>query len=93
MKDGIVTKADFAAALIDLGHDPYQYQGKRLSLQGMASLYELHEDSIIDAIDGKLIAAHYDYRQDTIWIDALEAAYFFYCLNADTELNKQWDAA
>jgi hypothetical protein len=89
MKSSIVSKTDFASALMELGHDPIEYQGKKLSLSGMSELYDLDQNAIIDAIDAKLISAHYDYRQDTIWIDALEAAYFYYCLNMDGDLTKQ----
>jgi hypothetical protein len=89
MESNILTKTDFAAALMELGHDPDKYQGKKLSLDGMATLYDLDQNSIIDAIDEKLISAHYDYRQDTIWIDALEAAFFFYCLRMDDDLIKR----
>ena len=89
MKSSIVSRTDFASALMDLGHDPIDYQGKKLSLNGMSELYELEQDAILDAIDAKLISAHYDYKQDTIWIDALDAAYFYYCLNMDGDLSKQ----
>ena len=36
-----VDKASFKSALTELGHNPEDYSGKRLSLQGMAKLYEL----------------------------------------------------
>lgn len=81
-----VSKETFMRALRELGHDPREYQGKRLSLEGMAELYELSQDTILDAIDQKHIGAHYDYMNDTIWVDALEAAHFFYCIQNEAHL-------
>jgi hypothetical protein len=75
-----VSKEAFASALRDLGHDPNTYQGQRLSLAGMCELYDLEQDAVLDAIDMRHIAAHYDYHNDTIWVDALDAAHFFFCL-------------
>ncbi len=89
MKASIISKTDFASALMELGHNPFDYQGKKLSLTGMAELYDLNTDAILDAVDAKQLAAHYDFRADTTWIDALEAAYFYYCLNMDGDLEKR----
>lgn len=75
-----VGKEIFKQALVELGHDPANYEGKRLSLVGMCELYELDHDFLLSAIDQKEIAAHYDYFHDTIWVDALDAAHFYYCL-------------
>ena len=75
-----VGKTVFKQALVELGHDPKQFEGKRLSLTGMCQLYELDQDHVLDAIDKREIAAHYDYSLDTIWVDALDAAHFYYCL-------------
>ena len=77
-----VSKHAFSEALMELGHDPNQYDGKRLSLAGMIDLYGVEEDLVISAIRNKVIAAHYDYQNDTIWIDALDAAHFYYCLSS-----------
>lgn len=77
-----VTKETFEQALIELGHDPAKYKGKRLSLNNLCELYELEEETIINAIDKDLVSAHYDYKNDVIWIDALDAAHFYYCLQA-----------
>ncbi len=77
-----ISKETFAQALLELGHDPGEYNGKRMSLGGMCELYELNQDSVLEAIERKLIAAHYDYRQDTIWVDALDAAHFYYCVRS-----------
>jgi hypothetical protein len=76
----------FRKALIELGHDPHQYCGQRLSLAGMAELYGLDQEVILEAIDGKQIAAHYDYLNDTIWIEALDAAHFYYCIKNEANL-------
>jgi hypothetical protein len=38
----------------------------------------------MDAVDLKKIAAHYDYRNDVIWVDALEAAHFYYCVRNES---------
>ena len=81
-----VSKATFVQALRELGHDPALYEGKRLSLAAMAELYELNQDSIIEAIDRRAMAAHYDYAADTIWVDALEAAHFYYCICSENAI-------
>ena len=74
-----VGKSMFKKALVELGHDPGHYEGKRISLGGMCELYELEQDFVLDAIESKEITAHYDYFNDSIWIDALDAAHFYYC--------------
>ena len=79
-----ITKEVFAQALSDLGHNPTDYAGQRLSLSGMCELYGLNEDSVIEAIDLKHIHAHYDYKHDTIWVDALDAAHFYFCVKSAT---------
>jgi hypothetical protein len=81
-----ITKETFERALIEMGHDPSQYKGKRLSLTNLCELYELEEDIVINAIDKDLVSAHYDYKNDIIWIDALDAAHFYYCLQARTSM-------
>lgn len=81
-----VSKEAFAAALHELGHDPETYRGKRLTLLGMCELYQLEQDLILDAIDLRHIAAHYDYHADTIWLDALDAAHFYFCIKNEAHL-------
>lgn len=81
-----VSKETFASALAELGLDPNEYRGQRLSLAGMCELYDLQEDLVLEAIDLRHIAAHYDYLKDTIWVDALDAAHFFYCLKSEAPL-------
>ena len=81
-----VSKERFVKALRELGHDPAAFSGKKLSLQGMSELYELEQESILDAIDHKHIGAHYDYLNDTIWVDALEAAHFYYCIQNEAPI-------
>lgn len=81
-----VDKASFTNALAEMGHDPANYSGKKLSLAAMSELYEIDQDIIVEAIDRKHIAAHYDYSNDTIWVDALDAAHFFYCTRAEAPL-------
>lgn len=81
-----ISKEDFAAALREMGHSPESYQGQRLSLSGMCELYELEQDLILDAIDLHHIAAHYDYHNDTIWVDALDAAHFYFCIKNEAHL-------
>ncbi len=78
-----VSKATFKQALLELGHNPADYMGQRLSLAGMTDLYELNQDAVLDAIDQKYVEAHYDYLNDVIWIDALDAAHFYYCVHAN----------
>ncbi len=74
-----VDKAVFKQALTELGHDPDHYEGKRITFNGMCELYELDPDFVLNAIDLREIPAHYDYFNDTIWMDALDAAHFYYC--------------
>ena len=81
-----VSKQTFEKALVELGHDPNSYRGKKLSLAGMAELYEMDEDAILEAIDLRHICAHYDYHADEIWIDALDAAHFYFCVRQDASL-------
>jgi hypothetical protein len=86
-----ISRKVFEEALVELGHDPQQYIGKRLSLSSMGELYGIETEAIIEAIDKNLVSAHYDYKRDTIWIDALDAAHFFYCVtskNAMFEMSK-----
>ena len=61
-----VSKQHFAEALIELGHDPAEYSGKKLSLEGFAALYEMESEVILDAIDRQHLQAHYDYQHDTV---------------------------
>lgn len=81
-----VDKNSFTSALKELGHDPADYSGKKLSIDGMSNLYDIDSELILDAIDTKSIAAHYDYVNDTIWVDALDAAHFYYCIKAEANL-------
>lgn len=80
-----VSKEMFSSALRDLGIDPAEYSGQRLTLEGMCELYEIEEAAIMDAVDLKKIAAHYDYRNDVIWVDALEAAHFYFCVRNEAQ--------
>ncbi len=80
-----VSKQDFIKALSELGHNPNDYIGKKLTLEGMSSLYEIEKDAIIDAIDQKFVDAHYNYSEDTIWVDALDAAHFYFCVKSMNE--------
>ena len=81
-----VDKEQFTKALKELGHDPLQYIGKKISLEKMSEIYELSHDALLEAIEQKAICAHYDYTQDTIWIDALEAAHFYYCVRSFNQI-------
>ncbi len=78
-----VSKDDFATALAELGINPDDFRGKRLSMLGLCELYELSEDTVLEAIERRHINAHYDYQADTIWVDALDAAHFFYCIRSE----------
>lgn len=81
-----VEKTLFVKALEELGHNPSKYAGQRLTIEGMSELYELDTELIVDAIDKKVIAAHYGYKNDGIWIDGLEAAYFYFCTRNEAHL-------
>lgn len=74
-----ISKDIFKKALRELGHDPLDYEGKKLTLTNMCEIYEFSQDELIEKIENKRLSAHYDYRSDCIWVDALEAAHFFYC--------------
>ena len=75
-----VSKEIFAKALKELGYDPSLYQGQKISLDRMAKMYEFEIPSLLDAIEVKKLRANYDYKEGVVWIDALEAAYFYYCV-------------
>lgn len=81
-----VTKDAFASALQEMGHNPDDYAGKKLPLSGMCELYQLKYDTVLEAIELRHIAAHYDYMNDTIWVDALDAAHFFFCIRNEAHL-------
>lgn len=83
-----IDKENFSKALAELGHDPLKYKGQKISLENMAMLYDFKHDELLDAIEQKTLGAHYDYRNDTIWIDALEAAHFYYCMSSTNALFK-----
>ena len=85
-----VSKDAFAKALTELGHDPEQYRGQRLALAGMCELYELEVDAVLDAIEHRQVAAHYDYFNDTICVDALDAAHFYFCIRHESHLYAEW---
>lgn len=74
-----VSKDMFKKALSELGHNPSEYEGKKLTLKNMCEVYEFSHDDLISEIEKKSLSAHYDYKNDNIWVDALEAAHFFYC--------------
>ena len=78
-----ISKDMFKKALTELGHDPLQYEGKKLTLKNMCDVYEFSHDELISEIKKKSLSAHYDYKNDNIWVDALEAAHFFYCKRSD----------
>lgn len=81
-----INKEYFKKALVELGHDPNQWIGKRLALSAMSELYQIDENYIVDAIKDKLIDAHYDYKKDIIWVDALDAAHFFFCIKNEAHM-------
>lgn len=81
-----IDKETFRRALEELGHDTSKWSGQKLALADMATQYELSESTIVDAIESQLIDAHYDYTRDTVWVDALDAAHFFFCLRHQANL-------
>ncbi len=84
-----IDKHYFEKALAELGHNPSEYRGKRLSIGNMSTLYDITQDTIINAIDKDQVSAHYDYKNDTIWVDALDAAHFYYCLCSENNRNEK----
>ena len=74
-----ISRETFEMALTELGQDPSLYKGQRLAFAGFCELYSIDEEDALDAVEAGLIQAHYDYQNDCIWIDALEAAHFYYC--------------
>lgn len=81
-----IDKASFASALKELGHDPLMFQGQKISMTNMAKAYNFNQEQLLEAIEKKALSAHYDYMNDTIWIDALEAAHFYYCVTSTNSL-------
>jgi len=77
-----ISKNMFKKALTELGHDPSVYEGKKLTLNNMCEIYEFNQEDILSEIEKKSLSAHYDYKNDDIWVDALEAAHYFYCKRA-----------
>ena len=78
-----VTREDFEIALRELGHSPDEYRGKKLSIDAFCEIYGIEEDIVLEAIKLLHIDAHYDYRMDTLWVDALDAAHFYYCIQSE----------
>ena len=85
-----IDRETFAKALKELGHDPVEYAGKKLSLSGVASIYELSQEEVLKAVETKKLCAHYDYQKDIIWMDALEVAHYYYCLRSQQSLFKKY---
>ena len=81
-----VDREMFVKALREMGHEPNDYAGQRISLASMCELYDLDDAAVMDAIEERLLAAHYDYKLDTIWIDAIEAAHFYFCVRNEAHL-------
>lgn len=81
-----IDKESFKKALAEMGHDPEEWLGKRLSLERVSKLFELKEGYILEAIRKKIIDAHYDVLKDTIWVDALDVAHFYYCVKTEAHL-------
>lgn len=83
---GQVTLENFANALLELGHDPAEYRGKKIALESICDVYDLEPDLLADAINDKTLSVHYDINQDKIWLDALEIAHFYYCIKSQLQL-------
>ena len=81
-----VSKRDFIKALSEMGMNPEDYSGKKISLDSAAETYELKKDVLVEAIDRNHIGAFYDYSTDTIMVDALDTAHFFYCVKNEAHL-------
>ena len=83
-----IERKDFELALKELGHDPDHYRGKKISLQRYCDDFEINKDDVITAIERHMISAHYDYKNDEIWLDALDGAHFYYCARSKSQLFK-----
>lgn len=81
-----IEKSYFIKALVELGHNLEEYQGKKLNLIDMSKIYEIEPEVILEAIEKKIVPGNYDYQSDTIWIDAIEAAYFYFCIKNEAHL-------
>lgn len=81
-----VSREVFAEALKELGHDPKNFAGQKVSMEKASEVYGIEQDIIMEAIDRNYLQAHYDYEKDTIWLDALETAHFYYCINTEAKL-------
>ncbi|MBC62524.1 MAG: hypothetical protein CMP11_08700 [Zetaproteobacteria bacterium] len=84
-----IEKKFFAKSLEELGYDPLLYQSQKISLEKMAMIYNFNLSSLLDAIEAKKLNANYNYQENRIWVDTLEAAYFHYCVQ---EANKEKEA-
>ena len=62
-----ISRQDFSKALKELGHEPEHYRGKKLPLVKLLDQYKLEEEEVLNAIEKKMIAAHYDYYNDIIF--------------------------
>ena len=81
-----VNKETFIKAIQEMGHDPSQWIGKHLSLENAVMTYGMEEESILKAIEANHIEAQYDYPNDTIWLDALDIAHFYFCVMNEAHL-------
>ncbi len=77
-----ITLKKFAEALTELGHDPKIYHGRKLSLDKLCEIYDIDAETIYDAALNNELSVYYDYPADLAWVDALEAAHFFYCIKS-----------
>ena len=77
-----VDRKIFAKALKELGHNPDRYLGKKISLTDMAFVYGFSQESLLEAVKKNALTANYDYEKDIVWVDAIDAAHFFYCVRS-----------
>lgn len=81
-----VDKNIFKDALIQLGHNPSDYEGKKISLKKVEEIYGIFDEALFEAIKKDLLHAFYDVKSDTIFVDALEIAYFYFCVKSYSDL-------
>ncbi len=72
----------FIKALQELGINPKEFEGQKLSLKNMAEIYDFQYDALLEAVQNSMLKVYYSYTEDTMWVDALEAAHFYYCVTS-----------
>ena len=85
-----ISKEIFVQAMAELGHDPKAYSGKKISLSDVAELYDMSIEILHEAIARNHLTAYYA-SKDQIFVDAIDAAHLYYCIQTEAPLYSQCD--